>query len=101
MMAANVDAGFCLYDFSRLITYLFFPHVVYIALKRDSQYWTEDITKDRSYETDFLDETTKEELPNYADVVIPKTELYYLSKIEGECEREGGTFCQLPFCDSL
>ncbi|GMI01227.1 hypothetical protein TrVE_jg13772 [Triparma verrucosa] len=88
MMAANVDAGFCLYDFSRLITYLFFPHVVYIALKRDSQYWTEDITKDRSYETDFLDETTKEELPNYADVVIPKTELYYLSKIE---ESPGGS----------
>ncbi|GMH57173.1 hypothetical protein TrLO_g12433 [Triparma laevis f. longispina] len=82
MMAADYDPGFCLYDLSRLITYLFFPQVVYIALKRDSQYWTEDITKDRSYETDFLDETTKEELPNYADVVIPKTELYYLSKIE-------------------
>ncbi len=82
-MAASVDAGYCMYDFGRLISFSCFPSVVYIALKRDSQYWTEDITKvDADYAGSFMDMTTKQELPNYADVVIPKTELYYRSKLD-------------------
>ena len=70
-MADNIDAGYCIYDFSRLITYLFFPHVVYLALKRDSQYWTEDITKDREVydQSDFLDDTTKEEVRRSGEAV--------------------------------
>ena len=83
-MASDIDAAFCLYDLARFITYAFFPSVVYIALKRDSQYWTEDISRDRDMysNSDFIDDTTKEELPNYADIVIPKTELYYRAKLK-------------------
>ena len=48
MMAHGLDAGYCVYDVGRGACYLLFPSVIYIALKRDSQYWTEDITKVRA-----------------------------------------------------
>jgi len=82
MMAADVFPGYCIYDASKAIFYFFYPAIVYIVLKRDSQYWTEDITKQDDYSSGYLDQTRKEELPNYEDVVIPKTELYFQSKIE-------------------
>jgi len=81
LMAFEIDSGFCIYDLARLVMYAVFPSIVYIALKRDSQYWTEDITKQENHNSAFFHNTTKQELPNYADVVVPKTELYYMKKL--------------------
>jgi len=92
IMANEHDFGYCVYDAGRLLCFTFFPSIVYLVLKRDSQYWTEDITQGRKcssgsadeavHQRGFLEETKKNELPDYKDVVIPKTELYYQSKLE-------------------
>lgn len=85
MIAWDIDAGFCVNEVAKFVMFACFPSIVYIALKRDSQYWTEDVSKswnDASDPDDFFNDTTKQELPKYSDVVIPKTELYYRSKLE-------------------
>jgi len=81
LIAGDYSSGYCVYDFSKLVFYMFYPPIVYIALKRDSQYWTEDTREETNLTTSWRDDLQKTEIPNYEDVVIPKTELYFQTKV--------------------
>jgi len=74
--------GICALDLSELAHFFSFGPVVYLTLKRDCQYWSTDVDDDEEDQLiHHTNEMTWSELPNYKDVVIPKTELYYRSKI--------------------
>ena len=65
LMSFDFDSGYCVYDAAKLIFYMVFPPVVYIVLKRDSQYWTEDIRSDTDSSTGWGERTRKEVRSNW------------------------------------
>lgn len=77
-------AGLCVMDVTQLIYFIGFPPVVYLTLKRDSQYWMHDLADDEERQAmiDWGAETVHQELPVFEDVVIPKTELYLRKRLE-------------------
>lgn len=82
----TANFGLCLADLTEIVHFGTFASVVYLALKRDCQYWSSGFGEEEEEEkmTFVLknDELTWSELPNYKDVVIPKTELFFRSKLQ-------------------
>lgn len=82
----TANFGLCLVDITEIIHFGTFCSVVYLALKRDCQYWSSGFGDEEEEEAmTFVmmnDELTWSELPNYKDVVIPKTELFFRSKLQ-------------------
>jgi hypothetical protein len=80
---ATANFGLCLGDLTEIVHLGTFASVIYLALKRDCQYWSSGEEQEEKLMIDNENESlTWSQLPNYKDVVIPKTELFFRSKLQ-------------------
>ena len=82
-----VNFGICVDDLLHFVQFGFFGPFVYLALKRDCQYWATDI--DNENELTLMSHTENmawSEINDKNDAIIPKTEIYYRKTIEERCD---------------
>lgn len=82
-----VNFGICIDDFLHFVQFFFFGPFVYLALKRDCQYWATDI--DNENELTLMSHTENmawSEINDKSDAIIPKSEIYYRKMIEERCD---------------